>query len=146
MFCSCNIAQKSKQTYYKIEIEESGMLFDNFFTIKNDSIIIKNRNIGVDSLADTSYSKVLADTAQIILTKALAKVDLNKIEKNYVDNKAPDDLGEYDFKILIGTNKKEFHIYRVKVDEIFNLVKQINTLLPNKFRIGYDDSYFNFGK
>ncbi len=60
IFCACDIAQTRKQVYYTIEIRESGMLFDDFFTIKNDSIIIIKMNIRAHKSVDT-YSKALAD-------------------------------------------------------------------------------------
>ena len=92
------------------------------------------------------YSKGLVAAEKEEIQSWLLKVNLDKINKQNVDNAAPDDMGEYDFKIKIGKSTKEFHVYQVKIDEVFNLVQQINRFLPDQYRIGYDDEYFRFKK
>jgi hypothetical protein len=41
---------------------------------------------------------------------------------------------------------KAFHIYQVKIEDVFNLVKQINEFLPEEFDIEYNDRYFRWKK
>ena len=145
IICSAISGQTTKPTNYKIEIRLWGLLIggDKTWTITQDSISIIQKNFK-DS-TDT-YSKMLSSADNQRIIETLTKVDLRKIKNEYVNNSAPDDMGEYDFKITVDTQTKEFHIYRVKVDEIFNLVKQINGLLPDKYQIGYNVEYIGHKK
>lgn len=137
-------AQTTKPIKYKVEIVQWGLMFHGNTTwqITEDSISIKMHARQYDSL--TSYSKGLSITERQTIFYWLSKIDLQKIEKENVNNTAPDDMGEYDFDISINQHSKKFHIYRVKIDSVFNLVKQINLLLPAQYQIGYNDSYFRF--
>ena len=133
--------QKSIPANFKIEITESAMLFENVFIITQDSLSVKKTSPSMRGYND-KFSAKLSLTDRQSLVDTLTKLDLSKIQKSYVDNSAPDDMCEYDFKISIDGQTKEFHIYQVKVNDIFHLVMQINGLLPDKFKIGYNDAYF----
>ena len=113
------------------------------WSISKDSIFFSRQNIngGLET-----FTKKLSQAENESLVNYSTKIDLNSINKKNVDNSAPDDIGEFDFKITINKTVKEFHIYQIKIDDVFNLVKQINKFLPDKYHVGYDDNYFRFKK
>jgi len=139
--CVNQTEQTITSTNFQIEIKESGMISDNSFIISQDSLSVKKVSPSMVNY-NSEFSKKLSLADKQLLIEELNKIDLSIIQKNYVNNSAPDDMLEYDFKITIDGQTKEFHIYQVKIDNIFNLVRQINTLLPEKFKIGYNDEYF----
>ena len=138
LFLSCRHVVPEK---FSIEIHRWGMMTggDKITTVNQDSIVVQSMN-----LADTSasYRKNLSASEKAQIAKSLSEIDLDKLQKDYTDNNAPDDMGEYDFKISIGNKTRAFHIYQVKVPEILKLVKTINSILPQEEKIGYDESYF----
>ena len=137
-------AQTATPVKYKVEIVKWGFSFFGNATweINEDSISVEMKTIKYDSV--TNYSKKLSITERQTIFYWLSKIDLQKIEKENVNNSAPDDMGEYDFDITINDQSKKFHIYQVKIDAVFNLVKQVNLLLPSQYQVGYNDSYFRF--
>ncbi|RZK00599.1 MAG: hypothetical protein EOO46_20985 [Flavobacterium sp.] len=137
--------QSEKPLLYKIEIENWGLLLgpNTTWMISKDSISVRRQNLnGTVEIFTTVLSTKEKDSIQT----SLLKVDLNKLNRENVDNSAPDDMGEFDFKLTVGKATKEFQIYQVYLDSIFNLVKQINIFLPNKYDIGYNAEYFRFKK
>ena len=144
LFFFSNLLGQSNK-FYKIEIENWGLLSTGRtnWSISKDSVYFSRQNI--DGTLET-FTKKLSRTENDSIINYLIKINLSNINKNNIDNSAPDDMGEYDFKIIIDKTKKEFHVYQIKIDDVFNLVKQINKYLPNKYHIGYDDTYFRFKK
>jgi len=141
VFSSNIIGQTNKITNYKIEIKQWGLLTvgDCYWSITFDSIKVKWENIGYPSY---NYSKALTSAESLTIIEALKKVKLKRKKDDYVDNSVGDDMGEYDFEILFYGQTKVFHVYQVKLDDIFYLVKKINELLPYSHQIGYNDEYF----
>jgi len=127
---------------YEIEIREWGMLFDNKYVITTDSIIINYSVIK----RPARFAKEVTEGHARSICSSLEKVDMKNMKESYVDNHAPDDMPEYDFRIIRNDETKEFHIYQVKLDEIFNLVAEINKILPKEHRVGYDKEYFRYKK
>lgn len=138
LFPSCQHEVPEK---FSIEIHCWGLMkgADKTVIVNQHSIVIQSMNL-VDTAA--SFRKKLSSSEKLQIAKSLSEIDLDKLQKDYTDNNAPDDMGEYDFKISIGEKTKSFHIYQVKVPEVFNLVRTINSLLPQEEKIGYDESYF----
>lgn len=143
-FCTNNTGQITRPTNYKIEVKMWGLLGggDCLWTVSSDSITFKEMNHD----STITFSKALSSVERETIVDALSKVELDEIQNEYVDNSAPDDLGEYDFKISIDGQTKEIHVYQVKLESIFILVKKINRLLPDNHQIGYNEEYFRFKK
>ena len=144
---ACNSAATKKPTTFKIEISElrSFLNGDGKWTITQDSIVsVQDR---YDNLKDTAiydrFASALSKSEMESIAELLSKIDLNKFEKSYIDHSAVDDMNEYEFTISMNEQAKTFRVYRVKIEEIFNLVKQINELFPEQHKIGYDDVYFS---
>jgi hypothetical protein len=135
--------QTDKALTYKIEIRQWGLMLvgDVTWEITNKTILIKRQNI--NGSIDTFSKSLTQNDVQLILT-LLKKID-QKNKGESVKN-PPDDMGEYDFKISNGEKVSEFHLYQVKIPEVFNLVKQINNFLPEEDQIGYNDEYFRYKK
>ena len=149
MFGVSALAQDNNIKQFRIYINCSGQLWAGGYdaNITQDSIIIR-RSEGpdpVDSKTEYYKRKMTSDEKKVI-SHALLKINPDNLQKDYTDNDAPDDRAEFDFKLTINSNTKAFHIYEVKIPEIFELVRQINLMLPQKFRIGYDDRYFSWKK
>lgn len=144
-YCSDISGQSNKAVYYKIEIKNWGLLFtgNTNWLISSDSISFSRQNFNGEF---ESFAKYVSNAENESIVNYLKKINLSSINKNNVDNSAPDGMGEFDFKIIIDTTENEFHIYQIKIDELFNLVQQINKFLPEKYHIGYDDTYFRFKK
>ncbi len=144
LLCFSATAQTAKPVKYKIAILRWGLMFygDATWKITEGDISIKMPTMRRDSV--TNYLRNLSIAERQTIFYWLSKIDLQKIEKENVNNTAPDDMGEYDFAISVNHQSKKFHIYQVKIDAVFNLVKQINLLLPAQYQIGYNDSYFRF--
>jgi hypothetical protein len=128
---------------FNIEIHRWGMMIgaDKITIVTQDSIIVHTISL-VDKSGE--YRKALNTSEKQKIAEAFSKIDLDNLKDDYTDNNASDDLDEYDFKITMGKKIKAFHIYRVKVDEVFNLVQAINSTLPKEQQIGYNDEYFNY--
>jgi len=133
--------QNIKKELYKIEIDNWGLLISagSSWTITNDSIISIRRSIRKDN--DTFYYKLLLTESNLIKSY-LTRLDFKNLKKNYVDNSAADDMGEFNFKINFRKKKYEFNIYQVKIIQVYELVNEINKYLPKKYHIGYDEKYF----
>lgn len=151
---ACNSTPAKKITTFKLEISElrieiselkSFLNGDGKWIITQDSIVCY-RTI-YDNLRDSSiynkFVRVLSKAEAESITEILSTIDLNKFENTYVDHFAVDDMNEYEFTISVNDQSKTFRVYMVKIDEIFNLVKQINEFLPGQHKIGYDDVYFS---
>lgn len=136
--------QTNQPLTYKIEIRQWGLMMvgDISWTIMNNTISISRKNINGST---ETYSKSFSKTDEQTIIDLLKKINIEKNKKNIVKN-APDDMGEYDFKLSIDQKSSEFHLYQVRIEEVFNLVKQINNFLPEKYHIGYNDDYFRFMK
>src|SRR5438045_6842094 len=120
-FCSNTLGQSNKTAFYKIEIENWGLLIagNANWSISKDSIYFSRQSRNGHFEA---YTKKLSQTENQSIGNYLMKINLDSINKNNVDNSAPDDMGEYDFKIIIDKTTREFHIYQIKIDDVFNLV------------------------
>src|ERR1041384_6224570 len=131
----CSNAEKESPQKFSIEIHRWGLLMgaDKITTITQDAITVQTMNMTNTAPA---YKKTLSEAEKQSIAKALAEIDLDKLKDDYTNNNAPDDVGEYDFTIKIGEKIKAFHIYQVKVDEVFNLVKTINSSLPAEEQVG----------
>jgi len=145
LFCQTSLGQNNNSAFYKIEIKNWGLLIsgNTNWTITNSTISVLRQNI--NGSIDT-FSKRLSMTENNIIISNLTKINLTSINESNVDNSAPDDMGEFDLEITFDKTTKEFHIYQVKIDDVFNLVFQVNKYLPDKYHIGYDENYFRFKK
>jgi len=145
-FSCLNHSKNSKKTAdYRIEIRTYGMTWDDKYLFTHDSIIITpKRIIKKDSAA--VFLKKLSESDQQTIINALLQINFDDIDPMYVNNSAPDDMPEFDFEITVNSKIKKFHIYQVKVNDIFNLVKQLNKLVPDNYKIGYTEAYFRYLK
>ena len=139
LFLSCNNNRVPQK--FSIEIHRWGLMKggDKITVINQDSIFVQSMNFADTG---TSFRKILTPAERQMIAKSLSEIDLDKLQKDYTNKNAPDDMGEYDFKISVDQKTRAFHIYQEKVPGVFNLVKTINTLLPADEKIGYDESYF----
>ena len=139
-------SQQSDIRHFEIKVEPWGRMFGGgtFATITDDSIKIACSRSIEDK--EERYSKRLNERERSQIKYNLKKIDLLNLKANYTDNDAPDDMGEFDFILTIDKAQKKIHIYQVKVDPIFNLVAEINKMVPEKFQIEYNNRYFPQGK
>jgi hypothetical protein len=122
---------------FSISIKKWGMIFENNFRIHDDSVKIslKGKN------PEKRFVKILTEKEKESIISQVRRINWKEIKKSYVNDRASDDLTEYDFSITFNKEVHEFHIYQVVVEDIIALVQAINALLPSEFRISYDDNY-----
>jgi hypothetical protein len=138
------VGQTEKLSTYKIEIRQWGLMVigDITWEITPATILIKKQNL--NGSVDT-FTKKLNRDDRLSIISLLKKIDQEKYTAERVTN-PPDDMGEYDFEIQLDNKKVKFHLYQIKIDEVFNLVSSINTILPAEYQIGYNDEYFRYLK
>jgi hypothetical protein len=119
------------------------MLSSNVITrVTQDSVVVNGTNYHNEEFG---YENALLPTASKKIADALSKIDLDKLQSDYTNNNV-DDAAEFDFSITMDGKKKDFHIYVTAVQEILDLVKEINHVLPKDMQVGYDENYLEVGK
>lgn len=137
-------SQSIERKSYKITIKEWAMGADNSYTISTDSI--KIRKSGYPE--DTYFNSALTEEESQKIFAPIEAVDLRKLEEPVYVFSAPLPEGElsdhgYQYDIVVQHNgvAKGFHIERVKVDFLYSFIKGLNQYLPDRFQVGYNDSY-----
>jgi hypothetical protein len=125
-------AQKNKIASYKIEITEWGLFLKGEGNWKISNKIISFHRENINGTIDT-LSKSISTRDADSISYWLRRIDINKNKKDTVEN-APDDMGEYDFKFFINNQIHQFHLYQVKIDEVFNLVRYIITFFQRSHK------------
>jgi hypothetical protein len=133
---SCNsnsIIEKSKQVKFSISITHLIYLVnqEKHFLVTQDSILV-----------DSSYKAPLNEKAKEKLTFLLSSFSLDSMKKDYWNSNV-DDGADYIFEITTPKQSKKITVHYEKVQELAELTKEINLLLPSQLRIGYDETYFN---
>lgn len=138
----CGFCQSSAIRHFEISVEPWGRIMGGgtFAVITDDSIRITYSRTLFDSVE--TYNKLLSKQERHRIKSKLGKIDLESLKDDYTNNHAGDCGGEFDFFLTIDEVHKKFHIYKVKVDPVFNLIAEINNMVPEKFRIAYNDEYF----
>ena len=141
LLCSNIFGQSTRSAYFRIEIEESGLMFktNGIWKITQDSLTFERYNL--DGTND-NYSKMLPSQNRDSLYLYLKQINFSKIKKDNDNNSARTDMGDYNFNITFNKQSKVFSIYQVKIQTVFNLVGFINTMLPANCKIGYNEDYF----
>src|ERR1700755_1456131 len=87
-FCSNLLGQSNKAVFYKIEIENWGLLMtgNSNWSISKDSISFSRQNINGDF---ETFTKKLSQEDNESILNYLTKINLRSINKNNVDNSAP---------------------------------------------------------
>ncbi len=140
----CGFCRSNEIRHFEIKVEPWGRIADGgtFAVITDDSIKITYSRTFFDSVE--TYSKLLSKQERDRIKSKLGKIDFESLKDDYTNNHAGDCGGEFDFVLTIDEVRKKFHIYKVKVDPVFNLIAEINKMLPRKFRIEYNDEYFRW--
>lgn len=144
LFAVCGFSRSNDIRHFEIKVEPWGRIADGgaFAVITDDSIKISYSRTLFDSVE--TYAKRLSEQERRRIKSKLRKIDLLSLKEDYTNEHAGDCGGEFDFVLTIDEVRKKFHIYKVKVDPVFNLIAEINKMLPEKFQIEYNDEYFRW--
>ncbi|MBL1280488.1 MAG: hypothetical protein COA33_009460 [Fluviicola sp.] len=130
--------KKTTHNDYQIKLRESSTLINNYYKLTKDSIVVRKE------LLDGATMIFLKKLNEIEKQKLLLKINAIKVTElvnDYVNNTATNSDLEFDWSIIIGMDEKKIHIYKVKVDVLFNVVTYLNEILPEEFECGYDELY-----
>ena len=107
--------------------------------IINNLIFVNKKII---SQKKASQSDILNINNDVLYKKAKS-IDLDNLNDKYVDNATANSDSEYEFIIKLDGKTYTIHVYKVKIKPLFNLVKMINSQLPEGSKIGYDKQYLD---
>ncbi|RDV13352.1 hypothetical protein DXT99_20250 [Pontibacter diazotrophicus] len=144
VFHSLCFSQTVGEKEYRITIKEWAMGADNHFIITADSVKIRKSAYP----EDIYYTSALTKEESQKIFAPIEAVDLRKLEEPVYVFTAPLPEGElsdhgyqYDIMVQKGSVTKGFHIERVKVDFLYAFISRLNHYLPDKFKVGYNDTY-----
>ena len=124
----------------KLTIRESTMAGNSYYEVTPDSILIMATYYSPHKKT-TEFKKALSKDERQKLEKALLKIEIKELKDSYFGQDVSDDNYEFEFTFDVnGTNKKT-RIYEYKHKDIFELVRQINLLLPENYLVHYDEKY-----
>ena len=134
--CSSSLLAQADSIKYKIVIHKTSAPINSevFVEITQDSLLVM--------LVDTTHHIQVSQKSRAKITSLVLSLDLNKLEEIYW-NKKSRDKSICIFDITIGNQKKFISVYHQKVIVLYELIKEINQVLPKQFSIGYDKSYFD---
>lgn len=144
VFHSLCFSQTVREKEYRITIKEWAMGADNYYIITTDSVKIRKSAYPEDIHYTSAFTK---EESQKIFAPIEA-VDLRKLEEPvYVftaplpEGKLSDHGYQYDIMVQKGGVTKGLHVVRVKVDFLYDFIKELNQYLPDQFKVGYNDNY-----
>jgi|GEM_PF-3009095 len=147
--CGAAHAQKCSHKKFEISVRQFGFMTKGDYKarITQDSIIVTSY-MGSDAAlgkAET-FRKQLTDGEREEITQLISGNSFQSTKTIYMDPHAPEDKGNFEFKIPVAGKIKSIDIYEVKVPEIYKLVATVNKCIPVAFHIPYDDKYLNWKK
>jgi hypothetical protein len=125
---------------FVITIKQWAMISAGDMTVRvsNDSISATGRNYRNE---EYGFDNGISSSQEKKLLTALAAINLDSLKEEYVDNNAADDKEEFDFIFEVNGKKTKTHVYLQRVNELLDLVKSVNELMPDDMQIVYDEKY-----
>ena len=125
---------------FVITVKQWAMISAGDMTVRvtNDSISATGRNYRNE---EYGFENGITSSQEKKVLAALNAIDLTNLKENYVDDNAADDKEEFDFIFEVDGNKTRTHVYLIEVKELLELVKCINTMMPDDMQIVYDEKY-----
>lgn len=125
-----------------IAIDQSNSLgmSELMVTVTHDSIVATSGMLIMGERRATRFKKALTGSEIEKLNQSLSKIDVRKLKERY-HSSVVDDADEFEFTFNINNETKRTKIYGVRHTRIFNLVGEINKMVPEEFKIYYDDDY-----
>ena len=136
---SFRIVGHTESKDFEIIIEQSNMFGDSRLTLTQDSIKVISRTT-LSGTKELTFKHSLTKKEKKELKLLISTIDLKKLEKTYHSDLV-DDHYEFEFMFDVNGEIKMTTIYGVRHNEIFDLVKQVNSILPKEFEIQYNDNY-----
>lgn len=129
---------KENQTF-EIKINRWAMMDDSWWTITSDSVVVTTK-IDLDRVQDT-FVHHWTDAQRAEIQRMINSWDTTSFEGELLIDNVPDCEREFDFIITLNGKEFKIHAYLEKIDELYEFSNYIDNVLPEPYRITYNEAY-----
>lgn len=148
ILCLCSLTsettdcEQSAKKVTGILIIERGFSENHKYVIRQDSILVDFMAYSGRGVTHTYYARFITPNEKEMLLMPFHKLYLSRLKSNYEGPSLLDHDWSYDFSIYKGDYLKEIRLFKYRLAPAIIFCKNLNRLLPSKFKISYTESYF----